>query len=146
MELPASGKVYRGLGQMLLPRQFWVAHGSPAWRGGVEKAFMSTTTDKDVAMVYANGRGTVVEISVGRVQTGASCPGSPWCVSARLCGRGDGGARHKRAWVSESDRAPCCATSLVFTYAASHFFFFALVCFFTNRIFDKITSLLSMAT
>ena len=70
MELPASGKVYRGLCQMLLPRQFWVAHGSPAWRGGVEKAFMSTTTDKDVAMVYANGRGTVVEISVGRVQTG----------------------------------------------------------------------------
>ena len=69
-ELPASGKVYRGLGQILLPRQFWVAHGSPAWRGGVEKAFMSTTTDKDVAMVYANGRGTVVEISVGRVQTG----------------------------------------------------------------------------
>ena len=55
---------------MLLPRQFWVAHGRPAWRGGVERAFMSTTTDKDVALFYANGRGTVVEIRVGRIQTG----------------------------------------------------------------------------
>ena len=69
-ELPAGGRVYRGLGRMLLPREFWVAHGEPAWRGGVEKAFMSTTTDKDVAMYYAGGRGTVVEISVGRVQNG----------------------------------------------------------------------------
>ena len=55
---------------MLLPRQFWVAHGKPAWRGGVERAFMSTTTDKDVALFYANGKGTVVEIAVGRVQIG----------------------------------------------------------------------------
>ena len=69
-ELPASGKVFRGLGSMLLPRDFWVAHDSPAWRGGVEKAFMSTTTDKDVALFYANGKGTVVEISVGRIQIG----------------------------------------------------------------------------
>jgi hypothetical protein len=69
-EVAEGGKVYRGLGRMLLPREFWVAHGEPAWRGGVEKAFMSTTTDKDVAMYYAGGRGTVVEISVGRVQNG----------------------------------------------------------------------------
>ena len=55
---------------MLLPRQFWVPHGRPAWRGGVERAFMSTTTDKDVALLYANGKGTVVEIRVGRIQTG----------------------------------------------------------------------------
>jgi hypothetical protein len=55
---------------MLLPEQFWVPHGSPAWRGGVEKAFMSTTADKGVALYYANGRGTVVEISVGRTQMG----------------------------------------------------------------------------
>jgi NLR family CARD domain-containing protein 3 len=69
-EVPEGGKVYRGLGKMLLPRQFWVPHGSPAWRGGVERAFMSTTTDKDVAMFYTGGRGTVVEISVGRIQNG----------------------------------------------------------------------------
>jgi hypothetical protein len=69
-ELPRSGKVYRGLGRLLLPSQFWVPHGKPAWRGGVEKAFMSTTADKSVALFYANGRGTVVEISVGRIQIG----------------------------------------------------------------------------
>ncbi len=63
-------KVYRGLGKMKLPAQFWVPHGNPAWRGGVERAFMSTTADKAVALFYANGRGTVVEISVGRIQIG----------------------------------------------------------------------------
>ncbi len=55
---------------MLLPPQFWVPHGDPAWRGGVEKAFMSTTADKSVALFYANGKGTVVEIDVGRIQIG----------------------------------------------------------------------------
>ena len=68
--LPANRKVYRGLGTMLLPSQFWVMHGTPEWRGGVERAFMSTTADKSVALSYANGRGTVVEISVGRIQIG----------------------------------------------------------------------------
>ncbi len=67
---PFRSKVYRGLGSMLLPAQFWVAHGEPAWRGGVERAFMSTTADKSVALFYANGKGTVVEISVGRIQIG----------------------------------------------------------------------------
>jgi hypothetical protein len=68
--LPGSMKVYRGLGKMQLPAQFWVPHGDLAWRGGVERAFMSTTADKGVALFYANGRGTVVEISVGRIQIG----------------------------------------------------------------------------
>jgi hypothetical protein len=58
------------LGRMLLPPQFWVPHGDPAWRGGVERAFMSTTADKSVALFYANGKGTVVEIDVGRIQIG----------------------------------------------------------------------------
>jgi hypothetical protein len=31
---------------------------------------MSTTADKAVALHYANGRGTVVEIDVGRIQIG----------------------------------------------------------------------------
>jgi hypothetical protein len=69
-QLPANNKVYRGLGTMLLPSEFWVPHGTPEWRGGVEQAFMSTTADKGVALFYANGRGTVVEISVGRIQMG----------------------------------------------------------------------------
>ena len=55
---------------MLLPHDFWVPHGNPAWRGGVERALMSTTADKAVALHYANGRGTIVEIDVGRIQTG----------------------------------------------------------------------------
>jgi hypothetical protein len=55
---------------MLLPPQFWVPHGTPPWRGGVERAFMSTTADKDVALFYANGKGTVVEINMGRIQIG----------------------------------------------------------------------------
>jgi hypothetical protein len=68
--LSSLSKVYRGLGKMLLPAQFWVPHGTPEWRGGVERAFMSTTADKSVALYYANGRGTVLEVSVGRIQNG----------------------------------------------------------------------------
>jgi hypothetical protein len=55
---------------MLLPHEFWVPHGEPAWKGGVERALMSTTADKEVALHYANGKGTVVEIDVGRIQIG----------------------------------------------------------------------------
>jgi hypothetical protein len=55
---------------MLLPHEFWVPHGEPAWKGGVERALMSTTADKDVALHYAKGKGTVVEIDVGRIQIG----------------------------------------------------------------------------
>ena len=69
-EVPENRTVYRGLGHMRLPSEFWTASGAPPWRGGVERAFMSTTADKDVALYYANGKGTVVEISVGRVQIG----------------------------------------------------------------------------
>ena len=68
--LPPNGKVYRGMGGMHLPSQFWVPTGKPAWKGGVERAIMSTTTDKEVAIFYSNGKGIVAEISVGRVQMG----------------------------------------------------------------------------
>jgi hypothetical protein len=55
---------------MLLPHEFWVPHGNPLWKGGVERALMSTTVDKSVALHYAGGKGTVVEIDVGRIQIG----------------------------------------------------------------------------
>ncbi len=55
---------------MLLPHEFWVPHGLLPWRGGVERALMSTTAEKAVALHYANGKGTVVEIDVGRIQIG----------------------------------------------------------------------------
>ena len=69
-QLPENRKVYRGLGSMLLPQHFWVEHGKPAWKGGVERAIMSTTSDKAVALFYSGGKGMVVEISVGRIQIG----------------------------------------------------------------------------
>jgi hypothetical protein len=69
-ELPTGGKVYRGLGSMALPSKFWVPTGNPAWKGGVERAIMSTTTEKDVAVFYSSGKGTVAEISIGRIQMG----------------------------------------------------------------------------
>ena len=69
-DLPENRMVYRGLGKMRLPSEFWVPRGTPPWRGGVERAFMSTTADKNVALSYAKGRGTVVEINVGRIQIG----------------------------------------------------------------------------
>jgi hypothetical protein len=68
--LPEHGKVYRGLGRMVLPLEFWAAHGQPPWKGGVERAIMSTTTDKDVAIGYTGGKGVVVEIGIGRIQIG----------------------------------------------------------------------------
>ena len=69
-KLPEDGKLYRGLGNMLLPYQFWVAHDTPPWKGGVELAFMSTTSDQETALFYCGGKGTVVEIDVGRIQNG----------------------------------------------------------------------------
>ncbi len=69
-ELPTGGKVYRGFGSMTLPSNFWVPTGNPAWKGGVERAIMSTTTEKEVAVFYSSGKGTVAEISVGRIQLG----------------------------------------------------------------------------
>ena len=53
-----------------MPSEFWVPQGDPSWCGGVERALMSTTADMAVAFHYANGKGTVVEIDVGRIQTG----------------------------------------------------------------------------
>jgi len=65
--LPPGLKVYRGLGQQDMPKQFLVPHGSPPWLGGVERSFMSTTADKSIVAI---GYCTVVEIGVGRVQIG----------------------------------------------------------------------------
>jgi hypothetical protein len=69
-KLPEDCKVYRGMGAIHLPSQFWVPTGNPEWKGGVERAIMSTTTDKEVAVFYSSGKGIVAEISVGRVQMG----------------------------------------------------------------------------
>ena len=70
-KLTYAGKVYRGVSGMALPDQFWKAnkHGV---RGGIESAFMSTTSDRKVAMQYAasGGRGVVFEIQQGMIDLG----------------------------------------------------------------------------
>eukprot|EP00966_Prymnesium_polylepis_P130877 3026952-Prymnesium_polylepis.1 len=59
---------------MALPSEFWVKNRFGVC-GGVEPAFMSTTTEQDVAMGYASGirgaTGIVFEIQQGMVDRGA---------------------------------------------------------------------------
>ena len=70
--IPPNRKLFRGLGGMLLPDQFWKSNGS--FRGGVEWGFMSTTTNRQVSIQYSGvdkQRGTVFEIVAGRIDIGA---------------------------------------------------------------------------
>ena len=55
--------------------------GKAEWKGGVERAIMSTTTDKEVAVFYSSGKGIVAEISVGRIQMGGDWPGDMGWIS-----------------------------------------------------------------
>lgn len=50
-KLPENRRVYRGLGGLLLPKQFWDADQFGC-RGGVEFGFLSTTTKREVAVQY----------------------------------------------------------------------------------------------
>ena len=68
--------VYRGISGMKLPKRFIEADEYNV-RGGVEYAFMSTTTDESVALGYAKGGDrdtatTLIEASMGMVDRGAS--------------------------------------------------------------------------
>ena len=72
-KLTVCTKIYRGMSGMALPSQFWHANEFGV-RGGVENAFMSTTTMRDVAMGYASGSsraGIVFEIQQGMIDRGA---------------------------------------------------------------------------
>ena len=73
-KLTAASKIYRGIAGMALPPVFWTANEFGV-RGGVERAFLSTTTDRSVAMGYAAGEGAnyglVFEIQQGMVDRGA---------------------------------------------------------------------------
>ena len=71
--IPPNRRVFRGLGGMILPEEFWSLHDG-GFRGGIEWGLMSTTTNRKVAMQYSGvdkQRGTVFEITVGRVDIGA---------------------------------------------------------------------------
>ena len=66
--------VYRGVAGGVLPEQFWTPneHGV---MGGIELGFMSTTTERDVALMYMqqSGKATkmVFEIRMGMIDRGA---------------------------------------------------------------------------
>ena len=66
--------VMRGTTGGKLPDKFWQEDTSGV-KGGVEYGFMSTTTDRSVAMQYASdptkGAGTVLEIQTGMIDKGA---------------------------------------------------------------------------
>jgi len=70
--IPEGRCVYRGLGGMLLPKAF---HDPDelGCMGGVERAFMSTTTKRAIAVQYSgNKTPTIFQISIGQIDMGAS--------------------------------------------------------------------------
>ena len=100
-KLTKATKLYRGVAGGVLPSAFWRANefsvrgGVDTFyshllsihtfsihtfhakvRGGVDRAFMSCTTHRDVALGYASGRGSGIlfEIQQGMCATPASAP------------------------------------------------------------------------
>jgi hypothetical protein len=71
-------KVYRGTKGGVLPQQFWTPNHQNV-RGGIELGFMSTTTDRKVALEYAKSEETpsvVFEMQMGMIDRGAPLK---WC-------------------------------------------------------------------
>ena len=72
--VPPRRMLYRGLGGMLLPEQFW-KKTAQGFLGGVELGLMSTTADRRVAIQYSGHekkRAMMLEIQAGRIDVGAS--------------------------------------------------------------------------
>jgi hypothetical protein len=72
-KLTYASAVYRGVAGGRLPAHFRVANEYGV-RGGIDPAFMSTTTDRNVALTYASssgGPGVVFSIQQGMVDRGA---------------------------------------------------------------------------
>eukprot|EP00961_Rhodomonas_salina_P050573 679035-Rhodomonas_salina.1 len=71
--IPEGRVVYRGQKGMVLPKCFWEDNAQGV-RGGVEMAFLSTTSDMDTAVGYAasGSLATVFSIQVGAVDKGAA--------------------------------------------------------------------------
>ena len=73
-EIPLGRKVYRGLGNMVLGKE-WFEPDVRGSRSGVELAFMSTTLNMNVALEYSGVKrgqvGTVFEFDVGAIDCGA---------------------------------------------------------------------------
>jgi NLR family CARD domain-containing protein 3 len=71
-KLTYAGTVYRGVSGLALPPEFWVANEFGV-KGGIDGAFMSTTSHREVALSYAasGGKGIVFEIQQGMIDRGA---------------------------------------------------------------------------
>ena len=74
-KLTKAGKVWRGIKDATLPKEFWVPNEMGV-RGGIEYAFSSTTVDREQAMMYAQGANpgdasTIFEMQMGMVDRGA---------------------------------------------------------------------------
>ena len=72
-KLTFAAKVYRGVSGGRLPKHFRIANEYGV-RGGIDPAFMSTTTDRQVALTYASssgGPGVVFSIQQGMVRAHA---------------------------------------------------------------------------
>jgi len=74
-----SQKGYSGLEAMLLPERFWDDHPDLNAKGGVEGAFMSLSTNRDVAVYYASKKkqkqeqkfGVLLEVDMSTMDRGA---------------------------------------------------------------------------
>mmetsp|Transcript_19149 Transcript_19149/g.54411 ORF Transcript_19149/g.54411 Transcript_19149/m.54411 type:complete len:422 (-) Transcript_19149:757-2022(-) len=70
-KLTKACKVYRGMSDKGLPTEFYKENEFGV-AGGVEPGFMSTTTNREVAMSYSKGKvGIVFEMQMGMVDRGA---------------------------------------------------------------------------
>jgi NLR family CARD domain-containing protein 3 len=70
-KIPVNRKVYRGLSGMKLNDK-WFKADIRGVRGGVEKAFLSTSENRETALQYMGKRnGILLEIEVGAVDCGA---------------------------------------------------------------------------
>jgi hypothetical protein len=72
--VPPKRLLYRGLGGMLLPEQFW-KRTAQGFLGGVELGLMSTTADRSIAIQYSGHekrRAMMLEIQAGRIDVGGS--------------------------------------------------------------------------
>jgi len=74
-KLTKAGKVWRGIKDATLPKEFWVPNEMGV-RGGIEYGFSSTTTNREQALLYAGGgdqkdAATIFEMQMGMVDRGA---------------------------------------------------------------------------
>ena len=89
-----SHKVYRGIANGVLPPEFWKANAHGV-RGGVEAAFMSTTTDRAVAAGYSKGGGAglLLEMPQGMVCNAATTKSRATTITFARASAGEPGMR-----------------------------------------------------